>query len=108
MRICVLVFAAAMLTAAPAFAQTDPATTTPTVEAVAQEPAATAPTTEAPAETTQAATQEPERVCRTFQRTESRLRTRRERVCHTQAEWDQMARDAASMTENMRGPPPEN
>jgi hypothetical protein len=34
------------------------------------------------------ATADPELVCRTIERSESRLRSRRERVCRTQAEWD--------------------
>lgn len=93
MRISALVLAAAMFAAVPAFAQTDPA---PTTEAAAQEPAdTTAPTTEAAPVATE--NERPAQVCRTIQRTESRLRTRRERICHTEAEWDQLQRDAASL-----------
>jgi hypothetical protein len=94
MRISALVLAAAMFAATPAFAQTDPA---PSTEApAAQEPAeTTAPSTEAePVATT---SERPAQICRTIQRTESRLRTRRERICHTEAEWDQMQRDAANL-----------
>lgn len=108
MRISVLVLAAAMLTAAPAFAQTDPAaTTTPAATEPAAPSAETAPTTEpTPEATTQ--NSEPERVCRTVQRTESRLRTRRERICHTQAEWDQMSREAAELINRSPRTTPDN
>lgn len=91
MRISALVLAAAMLAATPAFAQTDPAPATPTTEApAAPEPAAqeTAPATES-AQVAEA-NEEPQQICRTVQRTESRLRQRRERVCGTRAMWDQM------------------
>lgn len=109
MRISVLVFAAAMLTAAPAFAQTDPtATTEPAVTEPAATTTETAPTTEPTTEAAATESAAPERICRTVQRTESRLRSRRERICHTEAEWDQMARDGASLVNNARAPRPEN
>lgn len=102
MRISALVLAAAMFAAVPAFAQTDPAPATETP--AAQEPAdATAPTTEP--EPVATANERPAQVCRTIQRTESRLRTRRERICHTQAEWDQMQRDAADLVRPGVAPP---
>ena len=97
MRFAVLVLATAVFAAAPALAQTDP---TP--------PAAATETTEQAAESTNAATEtseapnpQEEQVCRTVQRTESRLRSRRERVCATRAQWDMMqeqnARDLRSL-----------
>lgn len=108
MRLSALVFAAVMLTAAPAFAQTDPAaTTTPAATEPSVPSAQTAPTTEPTPEAT-TEEREPERVCRTIQRTESRLRTRRERICHTQAEWDQMSRDAAELVNRAPRTVPEN
>ncbi|MFN3465275.1 MAG: hypothetical protein ACK4X1_14495 [Terricaulis sp.] len=98
MRISVFVVAAAMLLAVPAFAQVEtplppettsggvsepeapPVTTAETAPAIEQAPAATGPVVEA------------ELVCRNVSsRTESRLRSRRERVCKTQAEWDAQA-----------------
>lgn len=94
MRISALVLAAAVFAAVPAFAQTDPAPATETP--AAQEPAdATAPSTEP--EPVATSREEPRQVCRTVQRAESRLRTRRERICHTEAEWDQIQRDAANL-----------
>lgn len=97
MRIQAFVVAAAMLLAAPAFAQVEPlpppasegagAATEPETPAASEEttPAATEP--ETPAATEAAA--EPELVCRNVAaRTESRLRSSRTRVCKTQAEWD--------------------
>jgi hypothetical protein len=110
MRLSVLVLAAAMLTAAPAFAQTDPAAPPPapevtTTEPATTEPAATEPTTEPAAEAPAA---QPARVCRTIQRTESRLRSRRERICHTQAQWDQMAQEAANLVNRTPAPRVEN
>lgn len=106
MRINALVLAAALLAAAPAFAQTDPAGHAPAVTG-GQEPQAAPPTTEAP--TTEEATAENDqnrRICRTVQRTESRLRTRRERICGTQAEWDIMNREARDTVNGLGGPPP--
>lgn len=100
MRIQALVVAAAMLLAAPAFAQVEPlpspasegngSVTEPETPAASEEtPAATEPETPAVAEA------EPELVCRTVTaRTESRLRSSRQRVCKTQAEWD--AQEAAN------------
>ncbi|MEZ5956542.1 MAG: hypothetical protein R3C27_04935 [Hyphomonadaceae bacterium] len=97
MRISVLVVAAAMVFAAPAFAQVEsppppqtagsgvaeaPPTTEPTAPAATNEPA--------PAATEETA--EAELVCRNVTaRTESRLRSARVRVCKTQAEWDAQA-----------------
>lgn len=94
MRTSVLAVAAAMLLAMPAFAQVESppppesagigvseheahATTETTAPGVTEEQASAAPEAEA------------ELVCRNISsRTESRLRSRRERVCKTQAEWD--------------------
>ena len=100
MRIQALAVAAAMLLAAPAFAQVEPlpppasegngAVTEPETPAANEEtPAVTEPETPAVV-----AEVEPELVCRTVTaRTESRLRSSRQRVCKTQAEWD--AQEAA-------------
>lgn len=105
MRISVFVVAAAMLLAVPAFAQVEtpppPETTSggvtePETPPVTQEETAPA-TEEAPAATEPVA--EAELVCRNVTaRTESRLRSRRERVCKTQAEWD--AQEAAQSRSN--------
>ena len=98
MRISVLLVAASMLIAAPAFAQIETAPPPASAEGGASAPEAPAPTQEPTAEQAPAFTEavaEPELVCRTLtERTESRLRSRRERVCKTQAEWD--AQEAAS------------
>jgi hypothetical protein len=106
MRISVLVVAAAMLLAVPAFAQVEtlpPPETTGTGVTEPQTPATseeTAPaTTEEQAPAATEAAVEPELVCRTVTaRTESRLRSSRQRVCKTQAEWD--AQDAAASRSN--------
>jgi hypothetical protein len=87
MRLAALVLAAAVVAAAPALAQTDP---------TAPPPPAPAASTEAGAEGTPPAGDqaeqpaEEEQICRTVQRTESRLRNRRERICGTRAQWEQM------------------
>jgi hypothetical protein len=47
---------------------------------------------EAAAEAEAPAVAADEQVCRTIERSESRLRSRRERVCRTQAEWDALQR----------------
>jgi hypothetical protein len=93
MRAATLIIAAAVLAFAPmALAQTETpaAESTQAVEAVVappvDEPVAPAAEEGALAEAAPAA--EPQRVCRTIERSESRLRSRRERVCRTQAEWD--------------------
>jgi hypothetical protein len=93
MRIAALVFAAAMMAAAPALAQTAPPLT-PT-------PSASETTSETPT-SGEAPSAEPnndgsEQICRVIQRTESRLRSRRERLCMTRAQWEQMERDAAEI-----------
>lgn len=81
MRVAGFVIVAGLMFAAPAFAQTDPAPQAPTE---ATEPAPVEPT---PPPTQEAAVDpEQEQICRTVQRTESRLRSRRERICGTQAE----------------------
>jgi len=93
MRFAVLVLSAALV-AAPAFAQTEPSPIPPSPTA--------AETTEAPPTAAQGETGEnvaegndgSEQICRTVQRTESRLRNRRERICATRAQWEQMSRDA--------------
>ena len=87
MRLAALVLATAVLAAAPALAQTDP---------TAPPPPAPVASTEAGAEGTPPAADqaeqpaEEEQICRTVQRTESRLRNRRERICGTRAQWEQM------------------
>lgn len=97
MRVVVLALAAALMAAAPALAQTEPA-------AIPTSPLAAETTSQAPTgnQTPDGAAVEPsndggEEICRTFQRAESRLRSRRERICHTRAEWEQMERDAAEL-----------
>lgn len=96
MRIQALVVAAAMLLAAPAFAQVEPlpppasegggAVAEPETPATSEETAPAGGESETPAAVAEA---EPELVCRTVTaRTESRLRSSRQRVCKTQAEWD--------------------
>lgn len=105
MRISVLVVAAAMLLAVPAVAQVETPPLPETTSGGASEPEAPPVTTE---ETASASEQAPsatepvveaELVCRNVTaRTESRLRSRRERICKTQAEWD--AQEAAQSRSN--------
>lgn len=103
MRMAGSILAAAVLAVAPmAWAQTE----APPAAAEVSAPADTATPAEAttPAETTDAppadaaavaAPAEPELVCRTVTaRTESRLRSARQRVCRTQAQWDAEERAA--------------
>jgi len=92
MRMTALVLAAALLAATPAIAQTEP--TTPPAETAQEAPETPAATAEA-APTTAEAPAEEELICRTVQRTESRLRSRRERVCGTRAQWETMQNEAA-------------
>jgi len=89
MRVTSMIVAAAFLaaTSVPAFAQTDPAAAPPASEQTEAATPVEPQTTEAP--------QEDEVICRTVQRTESRLRSRRERICGTQAQWDAMQDSAA-------------
>jgi hypothetical protein len=89
MRLAAFVLAASILAATPALAQTDPVAPSPPAPAVSESEAAG----QAPAQSADQAAQPPQeerRICRTVQRTESRLRGRRERICGTQAEWDAM------------------
>lgn len=93
MRAAGLIVSMALMAAAPAaLAQTDGLEAPRPVEATEAAAAApaevTAPAEEAATEeeATPAAVSEP--VCRTIERSESRLRSRRERVCRSQAEWD--------------------
>jgi hypothetical protein len=108
-----LIFAAAVLASASvAVAQTD---APPTVEATTPAPETapveqTAPVVNAaPTEETavEAAPTEPELICRTVSvRTESRLRSARQRVCRTQSQWDaldeqaQRGRDGSAQRNN--------
>jgi hypothetical protein len=109
MRISALVFAAALLTAAPVFAQTDPAPPAPAGGGAQEPQTQTTPPTETTAPETTAQNDQNRRICRTVQRTESRLRTRRERICGTQAEWDIMSREASDTVNGLgRTPPPSN
>jgi len=88
MRLTALIFAAVVLAAAPAIAQTDE----PSAPQTEIAPAATGGSED---QTAAPPPQEEPLVCRTVrQRTESRLRSRREQVCRTQAEWD--AQDGSS------------
>jgi hypothetical protein len=114
-RITGLIFAAAVLASASvAVAQTD-APQAPTVEATTAAPETapveqTAPVVDAaPTEETavEAAPTEPELICRTVSvRTESRLRSARQRVCRTQSQWDaldeqaQRGRDGSAQRNN--------
>lgn len=87
MRFAALILAVVVLAAAPAMAQTDPTTPPPPAAAAeagagATDPAQPATEAEQPAEE--------EQICRTVQRAESRLRTRRERICGTRSQWEQM------------------
>jgi hypothetical protein len=93
-----------MLFVAPAFAQVEPLPP-PASEGngAVTEPETTAASEEAPAaaatETPAATEAEPELICRSVTaRTESRLRSSRQRVCKTQAEWD--AQNAAGRRSN--------
>jgi len=95
MRVAALIFAAGLMLAAPALAQTDPSPPPPASSETTTETGAA----ETPEATTEqaSASSEQEEICRTVQRTESRLRARRERICGTRAEWEQMERDAADV-----------
>ena len=87
MRIAAALIASAMFLTVPAFANETPAPEVTPVE----EPAA-APTS-APAAEQQEASAEGEAdrvICRTVRRSESRLRTRGERICGTRAQWEEM------------------
>lgn len=76
MRVRVLVLAAFLLAPAPVFANQDPAVTTPPVAAEeGVQPEVTSPEQQA-----QQAAPAPA-ACRTVRRSESRLSTRRDRVC---------------------------
>jgi hypothetical protein len=95
MRAATLIIAAAVLAFSPmALAQTETpaAETAPAVEAVvappADEPAAPVEGAAPAADEGASTLVEPQRVCHTIERSESRLRSRRERICRTQAEWD--------------------
>jgi hypothetical protein len=98
MRVATLIAVAVLMAAPAALAQTEPAAAPETAQTEAPTPAQTpaseatitAPLAEeAPIEAPEAAAAaEPELVCRSAERSESRLRSRRERVCRTQAEWD--------------------
>lgn len=96
MRAATLIVTLALLAAAPvALAEPDApagAETPAQAEEVPSEPAATE-AVEAAAEEQAAPEQPPAaQVCRSPERSESRLRSRRERVCRTQAEWDAIDR----------------
>lgn len=88
MRIASALIVSAIFLTVPAFAQD-----TSAPEAVPSTPVAEAPATEAaPAEQQQTdAGDDADRViCRTVRRSESRLRTRGERICGTRDQWEQM------------------
>ncbi|WP_325061057.1 hypothetical protein [Vitreimonas sp.] len=79
------------MAAVPALAQTaPPLTPTPSATETTSEPLSDGE--EANAEPSNDGAEE---ICRVVQRTESRLRSRRERLCMTRAQWEQMERDAA-------------
>jgi hypothetical protein len=85
MRVTALVLAAALLAATPAFAQTEPVAPPPS------DPASTSTAEPAPpAGAATAPDPDEEVICRTVQRTESRLRSRRERICGTRSQWEMM------------------
>lgn len=92
MRVLVLALSAAMLLAAPALAQTDPVAPPAATEGDATSTPPTPQSAPQPETTEQSADQEV--ICRTVQRTESRLRSRRERICGTRAEWEIMQQQA--------------
>lgn len=92
MRFAALVLAAVVLAAAPAMAQTDPTPPPPAAGAAETGAAATDPAQPA-AEAEQPA--EEEQICRTVQRSESRLRNRRQRICGTRTQWEMMQEQAA-------------
>lgn len=94
MRIAVLVFAAAVMASAPVLAQTTP-TIPPTPTAGET---TSAPPSESDTQALAAGNDGGEQICRTVQRTESRLRSRRERICMTRSQWEQQERDAAELT----------
>ena len=96
MRFAVMVLAAAVMAASPAMAQTDPTAppaTTETTEQGADNTAATGETAEQ--------NSDQEQICRTVQRTESRLRSRRERICATRAQWETMQEQNARDLRNV-------
>jgi hypothetical protein len=94
MRIAVLVLAAAVMATAPAIAQTaPPLTPTPSASETTSEP----PSSSSPAPTAEPGNDPQEEICRTVQRTESRLRSRRERLCLSRSQWEQMERDAGDV-----------
>lgn len=102
MRAAHPILAVAILAFAPtALAQTDtqvgPAAEAATEQSADGAAAANVAIPAAPTEDAGAAEEatpaaEPERVCRTIERSESRLQSRRERICRTRAEWDAQQR----------------
>jgi hypothetical protein len=93
MRIAALVLTAAVLAATPVWAQTDP--TLPAPAPPASTEAATTATEPTASEQAEQPAQEEEQICRTVQRTESRLRNRRERICGTRSQWEMMQEQTA-------------
>jgi hypothetical protein len=118
MRALSFIIAAAALAAAPlALAQTEPPATDTAVQAAPVytpiEPAdpieptapAEAPAAAAEEPAVEASAPEPELICRTLvMRTESRLRSARERVCRTQAAWDEFDAQNARNRNGRAGP----
>ncbi|MBC7768741.1 MAG: hypothetical protein H7124_08130 [Phycisphaerales bacterium] len=95
MRIAALIFAAAVMATVPALAQTaPPLTPSPSAAETTSEPLTEGGMQGTSAEPSNDGSEE---ICRVVQRTESRLRSRRERLCLTRSQWEQMERDAAEV-----------
>lgn len=92
MRVLLFALSAALLAATPALAQTGPVAPPPAEDAATSGETPQPQSDPAPAANEQNADQEV--ICRTVQRAESRLRSRRERICGTRAEWEIMQRQA--------------
>lgn len=86
------------LAAGVAYAQTDPQAGTASPQSAEQvAPPDTASNTESSGVPAEEAGQV---ICRTVQRTESRLRSSRERVCGTRDQWEHMQEEAARQTQS--------
>ena len=98
MRAAVLIVTLALMAAAPVALADSNAPAVAETPAQAEAAPSEAPATE-PAETPAAPEEQiaeeqapAAQVCRSPERSESRLRSRRERICRTQAEWDAIDR----------------
>lgn len=95
MRLCrFAVVLAFSLAAGPAFAQTDPEVGSASPQSAEQSPP---PDTASNSENSGAPAEDAGQViCRTVERAESRLRSRRERICGTRDQWEHMQQDEAA------------